>query len=694
MDHTPSATPLTALKGVGDKVARKLESLGIGVVEDLPFFLPRAYQDRTHPQPITSLLPGTVATVRGQVLSLRERRYRRRVTLEMMVSDGRGVLIVKWFHFSRWLKRNLEQRFPVGGEILATGRTDSYAGVLEMHHPDLAEVDEDGGEGIVPIYPLTEGVTQRQMRTIVARALERTLEKIHDPLPERTLQRHRLPDLRNALMGVHRPPAGSDVEALNGGDSPCHRRLKFGELFFFQLGVLHRKHVLESCRAVSLPADTSLESSFLRSLPFTLTSAQRRVLDEIGRDLEKEVPMHRLLQGDVGSGKTLVAFMAMLRAAASGRQAVLMAPTEILAEQHFRNMVIWSDGFGVGIHLITGGVTGDQRREALLRAREEGPAIFVGTHALIQEGVSFRSLALAVVDEQHRFGVMQRLTLRDKGRSPHFLVMTATPIPRSMGMVLYGDLDISTIDELPPGRKTVVTQILGESDRAKLHLSIAKEVKEGRQVYIVYPLVEETDRSALLAAREMAEKYRDKIFPNMRIGLLTGRMPPREKEEVMGAFREGHYQVLVATTVIEVGVDVPNATLMVVEHAERFGLFQLHQLRGRVGRGGHQSRCILMTGPQISGEAMERLQAMARTESGFEIAEEDLRIRGPGDFLGTRQSGMPDFRYAHPLVDRDLLADAREEADRVLAEGAQIPAPLAKEVERIWAGRLNVAVSG
>ena len=694
MERTRHGTPLTDLKGVGGKVARKLESLGLGVVEDLPYFLPRAYQDRTHPQPIVSLSPGTTSTVRGQVLSFSERRYRRRVTLEMMISDGRGVLILKWFRFSRWLRKDLEKKFPVGSQVLATGRVDSFAGALEMHHPEMSEGDADAGDGIVPIYPLTEGVTQRLMRRIVPQALERVLGQMEDPLPGSTLKAHHLPHISDALRYIHAPPAGSDVEALNRADSPYHRRLKFGELLLFQLGLLQRRSVLDGCAALPLRPEIYIEESFLGTLPFALTAAQRRVLEEIGRDLERESPMHRLLQGDVGSGKTLVAFLAMLRAAAAGHQAVLMAPTEILAEQHFGTMTPWSDRCGIGIYLFTGSVTGERRREVLRRARETEGTIFVGTHALIQEDVSFGSLALAVVDEQHRFGVMQRLALKSKARAPHFLVMTATPIPRSMSMVLYGDLDISTIDELPKGRQPVTTEILGESGRARLHLAIAKEVQEGRQVYVVYPLVEETDRSELMAAKEMAQTYRERIFPNMKVGLLTGRMAQKEKEEVMGAFREGTYQVLVATTVIEVGVDVPNATLMVVEHAERFGLFQLHQLRGRVGRGDHRARCILMVGDQVSGEARERLKVMARTSSGFEIAEEDLRIRGPGDFLGTRQSGLPDFRYAHPLVDRSLLAEARREAESILAGDRKMSSFLSNEVEKFWSGRLNIAASG
>jgi ATP-dependent DNA helicase RecG len=403
--------------------------------------------------------------------------------------------------------------------------------------------------------------------------------------------------------------------------------------------------------------------------------------------------MHRLLQGDVGSGKTLVAFLAMLRAAESGHQSVLMVPTEVLAGQHYRTFSKWCEKLGLEAVLLTGSTDAEGRRRAVYGARTGEIKLFIGTHALIQEGVEFNDLALAVVDEQHRFGVLQRLTLREKGKSPHFLVMTATPIPRSLTMVIYGDLDISTIDELPPGRKAVETVVYRERDRSRMHLRVSREVGKGGQVYIVYPLVEESEKVELLAANEMARDYRERIFPHLKIGLLTGRMTPREKEAVMGRFRQGTDQVLVSTTVIEVGVDVPNATLMVIEHAERFGLFQLHQLRGRVGRGSASAMCILMEGPGTSEEARKRLQVMVSTNSGFDIADADLRIRGPGDFLGSRQSGMPDLRYAHPLRDGDIMVQARQAANEMIAQG-EIPEFLHNKVGKFWLGNSHITSSG
>lgn len=694
MDKANRKTPLTELNGVGGKIAKKLQQSGVQSIEDLTFLFPRAYQDRRHPQPIPTLKAGAISTIRGQVLSVSERRFRRRSTLEVMITDNRGVLLLKWFRYNRWFKSNLQSRFAPGSEIIATGKVDFFAGALEMHHPELSQVNGEETSGIVPIYTLTEGVNQHLMRRIIRQAVDRTAGRLEEPIPQETLQDLSLPSLPDSVRYLHTPPDDADESSLNRGDSPYHLRVKFGELLFFQLGILKRKRELSTREGISIPLKSSLTTSFLESLPFDLTEAQSGALTEIETDMTLDVPMHRLLQGDVGSGKTVVAFAAMLGAVAAGHQAILMVPTEVLAEQHFANMSAWAKDLGIPIALFTGRLTGQKRTELSHEAASGEIPLIVGTHALIQEGTVFSSLALAVVDEQHRFGVMQRLALKEKGKAPHFLVMTATPIPRSMAMVIYGDLDLSTIDEIPPGRQDVQTKIFTQSDRAKLHISIAKEVREGRQVFIVYPLVEETEKSELSAAREMADLYRDRIFPNLRIGLLTGRMSSEEKDAVMKAFRHGEYDILVSTTVIEVGVDVPNATLMVIEHAERFGLFQLHQLRGRVGRGRHSSQCILMVGDQVSNEARERLKVMIRSSSGFEIAEEDLRIRGPGDFLGTRQAGMPDFRYAHPMKDRELMAEAQRAAGELFRESGKLPDNLVKEVNRFWSDRLNLASSG
>jgi len=685
---------LKELPGIGEKTAARFQTLGVRNARDLLFVLPRAYQDRTNPKPISAVTEGQFTTVSGQVMSISERRYRSRKTLEVMLTDGRGVVLLKWFRFNRWMKGNLERKYPPGSEVLASGRMASFQGNLEMHHPDLEDPLGVKGGGIVPVYPPLEGISPRTMRKIVQEAVRRLVETVNEIIPEKILRENNLPDLRSSLMRLHGPGDDDDVQALNLGMSPWHRRLKFGEFLFFQLGLLMRKRKLESRSSMVVLSGGPLEREFLDTLPFSLTQAQVGALEDVAGDMSREVPMHRLLQGDVGSGKTLVAFIAMLRTCEAGYQSVLMAPTEVLAEQHHRNISGWCGPLGLRAGLLTGKVEGQKRNEFLSDAESGRTSLFIGTHALIQEGVSFRNLTLAIVDEQHRFGVLQRLALGRKGSSPHFLVMTATPIPRSLTMVLYGDLDVSTIDELPAGRTPVETVIFQEEDRSRMHLRVAREVEDGRQVYIVYPLVEETVNMELLAAREMADYYRQRVFPHLKIGLLTGRMGHREKEEVMQRFRDGHYQVLVSTTVIEVGVDVPNANLMVIEHAERFGLSQLHQLRGRVGRGTGSSTCILMEGPRITDDAKKRLQVISSTSSGFEIAEADLKIRGPGEFLGVRQAGMPEFRFADPFREKELMSAAREAAFGLLSRQDELDAAMAGEVDRMWSSDLLSGASG
>jgi len=686
---------LTELPGIGNKIAARFRNLGIKKALDLLFLLPRAYQDRTHPQLIPALNEGQFATVRGQVISIGERGYRSsRKTLDVMVSDGHGVILLKWFRFGPWFKGNIEKKFPPGTDVLASGRITTFSGSLEMHHPDLTEASEDSGGGIVPVYPLAEGVSQHTVRKAVQTVVKQLLNTVRDEIPENIRDEYHLPGLKESLAALHEPHDSENVQALNLGTSPWHRRLKFGELLTFQLGLLARRRALDSRKSRPVTPGCSLEEKLIRLLPFDLTKSQLNALQDMGLDMAGQVPMHRLLQGDVGCGKTLVAFIAMLRVCEAGYQAVLMAPTEVLAEQHHRTISKWCDTLGLPVALLTGNVDGKKRKEVLAKASSGETKLFIGTHALIQDAVRFHNLNLAVVDEQHRFGVLQRLSLGKKGDSPHFLVMTATPIPRSLSMVIYGDLDITTIDEMPAGRIPVETVIFKESDRSRMHLNVSREVKAGRQVYIVYPLVEETEKMELLAAREMAENYRQKIFPHLRIGLLTGRMTSSEKDTVMERFRSGDYQVLVSTTVIEVGVDVPNANLMVIEHAERFGLFQLHQLRGRVGRGTNRSTCILMEGAKSSDEARQRLQVITRTNSGFRIAEADLKIRGPGDFLGVRQAGMPEFRFAHPFRDGELMSEAREAAFQILPEGTQLPSGMVEEVHRMWSDEVLATTSG
>jgi ATP-dependent DNA helicase RecG len=686
---------LSSLPGVGPRTARRLQTLGVRSLDDLPFLLPRAWQDRRHPLPLAEVSPGSFATVRGQILSLSERRYRSRHTLEAVLTDGRGILVLKWFRFNRWMRAHLEKNFPPGAGVLAAGRVELFAGNLEMHHPDLSrEGDVEEGPGILPIYPLTAGVTQRLLRRAMKAVEARGMLEIDDGIPLLILKKMGLPGMGESLRSLHFPPAEADVGALNRGDTSWHRRVRFGELVLFNLALLRRRREWTTRPGVPLPAKGGLRDRLLALLSFSLTAAQVRAETEIARDLAAGRPMFRLLQGDVGSGKTLVAFLAMLRAAENGRQAALMAPTEILAEQHFRSLSPLAERLGVRSVLLTSGLSTAERRKTLSDLSSGEAALAFGTHALLSSDVTFSSLALAVVDEQHRFGVIQRLSLQEKGGTPHFLVMTATPIPRSLAMVLYGDLDHSVIDQMPPGRTPVETSVFQEGDRARLHLRIAAEVRAGRQAFVVYPLVEESERSELAAAREMARHLSTEVFPNLAVGLVTGRMPAREKERAMELFRRGETQLLVSTTVIEVGVDVPNATLMVVENAERYGLFQLHQLRGRVGRGYYPSRCILMAGKDISPEARRRLEVMTRTTDGFKIAEADLSQRGPGDFLGTRQAGLPEFRFADPFGDPALAVRARETAEGLLEGGAELPPELESSLGSFIECRMALSRSG
>ncbi len=690
-----AGSDLSSLPGVGPRTAQRLLALGISSLRDLPFLLPRAYQDRRHPLPIAEVQPGSFATVRGQILSLSERRYRSRHVLEAVLSDGRGIVVLKWFRFNRWMRSHLEKEYPPGEEVLAAGRAELFGGNLEMHHPELSRAGDEGeGTGILPIYPLTAGVNQRLLRRAMLAAEARGILEYDDGIPPDILNNTGLPGMRESLRSLHLPPPDADLAALNRLTTPWHRRVRFGELLLFHLALLRRRRDWTGRPGIPLPERGELRGRLLSLLPFSLTGAQARAEGEIARDLAGPRPMFRLLQGDVGSGKTLVAFLAMLRAAEGGHQAALMAPTEILAEQHFGNLSPLAARLGVRSVLLTSGLSPAERRQAVADLSSGKASLAFGTHALLSEDVVFPSLALAVVDEQHRFGVLQRLSLQEKGGTPHFLVMTATPIPRSLAMVLYGDLDHSVIDEMPPGRTPVKTVVFGEGDRARLHLRIAAEVRAGRQAYVVYPLVEESGRSELAAAREMSRVFQTQVFPHLKVGLLTGRMPSRDKERAMEGFRRGETQVLVSTTVIEVGVDVPNATLMVVEHAERFGLFQLHQLRGRVGRGTHPSQCILMAGRNSTPEARQRLAVLARTTDGFAVAEADLSLRGPGDFLGTRQAGLPEFRFGGPFGDPALGMAARKAAEELLADDGSLPPLLESTLGSFIRGRMTLSRSG
>jgi ATP-dependent DNA helicase RecG len=568
--------------------------------------------------------------------------------------------------------------------VIVTGevRINAYSGQRkEVHHPDLELIEADEREPLhtgrmVPVYPATEGLHQKTLRTVIKRIVDEYAHQVDDCLPPALRERLHLMEASQALREVHFPSADADLEALNHWSSEAHRRLVFEEFFLLELGLaLRQRDTMIEERRIAYRGTGALADQLRTQLPFKLTTAQEHVLAEIMANMRRPHPMNRLLQGDVGSGKTIVALLAMLLAIESGFQAAIMVPTEILAEQHYLTMHHLVEPFGVRVRLLTSAIKGSRRRELLETIAAGDVDLIVGTHTLIQEGLEFKALGLAVIDEQHRFGVLQRATLKRKGYSPDVLVMTATPIPRTLAMTVYGDLEVSIIDELPPGRLPVITQLCYESRRGQSYELMRQVLRQGRQVYVVYPLIEESEKTDLRAATAMAEQLQREVLPEFRVGLLHGRLKSDQKEHIMRAFSTGDLKVLVSTTVIEVGVDVPNATLMLVEHAERFGLAQLHQLRGRVGRSHHQAYCLLMADFPMSEEAKQRLQTLTQHDDGFVIAERDLEIRGPGEFLGTRQSGLPELRVAHLIRDQRVLAEARREAFALVAEDPHLYRP-------------------
>ncbi|HEX4243168.1 MAG TPA: ATP-dependent DNA helicase RecG [Steroidobacteraceae bacterium] len=680
-----AARPVTALKGVGDALAARLRALGVESTQDLLFLLPTRYEDRTRTVPIGELDAGRRAAVEGEVL-LTEVVFRGRRQLLCKITDGTGFLALRFFYFSGQQQTGLAR----GTRIRCFGEARRYQGGLEMVHPEYRRVDAGvraaAEEHLTPIYPLTEGVTQGRLRVIVGMALESvTGGDIEDHLPAAVLGDARLPSIREALRYVHRPPADAPVELLLGGRHPAQRRLSFEELLAHQLSLKLLRQRIQQDPGWPLRARGGLKDRLLRSLPFELTRAQARALGEIEADLELAKPMLRLVQGDVGCGKTLVAALSAARAVEAGRQVALMSPTELLADQHAQNLKRWFEPLGVVVTLLTGRQTG-RTRSAILRGIAAGDAhIVVGTHALFQESVVFASLALVIVDEQHRFGVHQRLALREKGdlggHQPHQLIMTATPIPRTLAMTAYADLDVSVIDELPPGRTPVQTVVLADSRRDEVVQRIRSACLEGRQAYWVCPLIDESEEMPFQAAEETAASLAAAL-PDLQVGLIHGRMRPAAKEGTMRRFKEGRIQLLVATTVIEVGVDVANATLMVIENAERMGLAQLHQLRGRVGRGSHMSSCLLLYRSPLSQLARRRLAVMRETNDGFEVARQDLELRGPGELLGTRQTGLAQMRVANLMRDADLLPKVQSAADVMLRDWPRQVDPLIRR----WVG--------
>ena len=677
--------PVTALRGVGESLALKLNVLGVETVQDLLFLLPLRYEDRTRIVPLGELLPGQRVAVEGEVL-LTDIAFRGRRQMLCRIGDGSGHLTLRFFYFTTQQQNGLAR----GVRIRCFGEVRRGPQGLEMVHPEYRRTDSFAAKAaedhLTPFYPATEGLTQGRLRALVGMALDDSSARdLQDWLPATVLADSRLPSLREALMYVHRPPADAPVSDLMEWRHPAQRRLAFEELLAHQLSLRLLRQRIQSDPGWPLLGDGALKAALLATLPFQLTSAQARVLRDIEHDLAAAKPMLRLVQGDVGCGKTLVAALAATQAVQLKRQVALMAPTELLADQHAQNFKRWFEPLGITVAALTGRLTGKARSAVLAGIREGHAAIVIGTHALFQEAVAFHSLALVIVDEQHRFGVHQRLSLREKGgrdgHQPHQLIMTATPIPRTLAMTAYADLDVSVIDELPPGRTPVKTVVIAESRRDEVVLRIRGACLEGRQAYWVCPLIDESEEMPYQAAEETATALAAAL-PEIRVGLVHGRMPSAAKEETMRRFKEGEIQLLVATTVIEVGVDVPNATLMVIENAERMGLAQLHQLRGRVGRGRHESSCLLLYRAPLSALARERLAVMRDTNDGFVVARRDLDLRGPGELLGTRQTGLAQMRVADLIRDADLLPTIQIAAESLLREWPLHVEPLIRR----WVG--------
>ncbi|GAA6134527.1 ATP-dependent DNA helicase RecG [Oceaniserpentilla sp. 4NH20-0058] len=661
LEQSLGHAPVTELKNVGAKFAEKLAKLGIHNVQDLLFHVPLRYQDRTRITPIGGLRPNVDVVIEGEIM-LADVVFGKRRSLAVRLQDGTGTITLRFYHFSGAQKNNLQK----GARIRCYGEVRRGRAGLELYHPEYQFVDDVSAlpteKTLTPIYPSTEGITQARWRQLMSQVVT-LLQKgraIDDLIPSKLLLPYQLPNLRSALLYLHQPPVGANLQELENHQHPAQKRLIMEELLAHNLSLLKMRASIQLDHAPVLPASNTLKTSFLASLPFTPTNAQQRVVNEIQQDLSKGFPMLRLVQGDVGSGKTLVAALAALSALEQGFQVALMAPTEILAEQHLKNFQTWFEPLGISMAWLAGKVKGKARQTTMAAIVSGEAQMVIGTHALFQDDVAFANLGLAIIDEQHRFGVHQRLALRQKGKglSPHQLIMTATPIPRTLAMSAYADLDTSVIDELPPGRTPVNTVALDQSRRQQVIERIRHACVEGRQAYWVCTLIEESEALEAQAAEVTAQELQTAL-PELNIALIHGRLKPKEKADIMAAFKSGETQLLVATTVIEVGVDVPNASLMIIENPERLGLAQLHQLRGRVGRGSAASHCLLMYQSPLSQAGKQRIQAMRDTTDGFKIAEIDLDIRGPGEVLGTKQTGLMQMRIADLQRDSHLLDDIK-----------------------------------
>jgi ATP-dependent DNA helicase RecG len=665
------AKPVTAMKGVGPRNAERLEKIGISTVQDVLFHLPSRYQDRTRVLAIGTLRPGDQAVIEAKV-ELADIKFGRRRSLLVRVADGTGSLTLRFFHFSGAQKASLVR----GVKLRCFGEVRSGPSSLEMIHPEYQRIDEEQEsaveESLTPIYPTTEGMHQLSWRGMSEQALqllEQDANGLREWLPQELLSKMQLTELGAAVRFLHRPPPDADQDLLLAGKHPAQKRLAFEELLAHQLGLRKLRSQLRKTKAPLLQGSGQLVQALLQQLPFQLTSAQQRVTQEISNDINQPHPMMRLIQGDVGSGKTVVAALAALQAVEAGYQVAIMAPTELLAEQHLLNLQAWLQPMRIEVAWLTSRHKGKPRQEILSSLADGKAQVIVGTHALFQDDVSYQRLGLVIIDEQHRFGVHQRMALRDKGAGgqlvPHQLIMTATPIPRTLAMTAYADLDLSIIDELPPGRKPVTTVVLPNSRRSEVVQRVESACQEGRQAYWVCTLIEESEALQCKAAEDSAAEL-EQALPELKVGLVHGRLKAADKESIMAKFKQGKLDLLVATTVIEVGVDVPNASLMVIENPERLGLAQLHQLRGRIGRGSAESHCVLMYHSPISENARERLAIMRETNDGFVIAQKDLELRGPGEVLGTRQTGEMQFRIADVMRDQPLLPQVQQAAELIL----------------------------
>jgi ATP-dependent DNA helicase RecG len=681
-------TPVQYVKGIGPRLAEILATKGIATVGDLLNYLPFRYEDRLNPRGIAELRAGEMATVIGEVRNSGLFRTRKMPIFQLTVGQGRSKLKCLWFHATY-----LQDKFKAGQLIALYGKVeqDSRSGELQIIQPQFEMLGDAPGDAaddktaaslevgrIVPIYESAgQGrVTARWFRRVIRTALDDLTPELAETIPAAVRERLALVSPREALWKVHWPEAGESFEDLQSSRTPAHIRLIFEELFFTELGLELKRRQQKTQTGIAFRLDDRVRQAIKKILPFHPTAAQKRVLKEIADDMQNPHPMRRLLQGDVGSGKTIIGFQAAIIAIENGCQVALMAPTEILAQQHYFSARRILENAGYRIVLLTGSLEADRKREIRRHIAQGNAQLVIGTHALLEEKVEFAKPGLVIVDEQHRFGVLQRLKLMKKSgegsddknpAEPDVLVMTATPIPRTLALTLYGDLDLSVLDELPPGRTPIVTRRITDDRSPEVWDFVRKQAAKGHQVYVVYPVIAENEETELKAAIKMYRELSGKVFADLKVGLLHGRLDSELKDQVMRMFQKGELQILVATTVIEVGVDVPNATVMVIEHAERFGLAQLHQLRGRIGRGAAKSYCILMTGGKVTEEGERRLEAMVRTNDGFQIAELDLELRGPGEFFGTRQAGMPSFRVANLIRDRKLLELAKREAAAVMA---------------------------